>query len=106
MLKKGIVMLSSRLGDTWVGVCCCNHDGCVGMTGIVITSAARTEDQFQLTARLGDITIGNCGHTGIICSGASKINIEGVLSARISDCVTGCNKGVLVTGASKIDHQS
>ena len=98
-------MLSARLGDTWAGVCCC-HTGCVGMTGVIITSASRTEDLNSLSARIGDLTIGACGHTGVICSGASKINIEGAISARKTDCVTGCNRGVVVTGAYNVDHQS
>lgn len=50
-------------------------------------------------ARLTDITIGWCGHTGVIVTGSPDHQTNNLPTARIGDAVTGCNIGVIVTGA-------
>lgn len=92
---------AARLGDAWAGVCCC-HDGCVGMAGVIISSASTVFQEGPQSARLTDITIGACGHVGAIVSSSSTVIHESLESARLGDAVAGCNIGTIVSAASTV----
>jgi len=87
----------SRIGDIWMGVCCC-HSGCVPMSGPVVTgSPNHISSSFQVT-RLFDIVIGTCGHPGKIITASLTNFTNGRGKSSISRRVTGCTIGQLVTG--------
>lgn len=93
-------MISARLTDIWVGQCCChNHPNCQAMSGPIITSSQNVYSLSLGQARLWDMTVGSCGHTGMIITASPNCtaNVRG--KARVADSVTGCNIGIIVTGA-------
>ena len=92
---------NARLTDMWAGVCVC-HKTPVGMAGIIVTSAGSVLSEGMGEARVGDITIGFCGHPGVIVSGSGITVSEGSSQARTGDPVVGCNIGVIVTGAGSV----
>jgi uncharacterized Zn-binding protein involved in type VI secretion len=95
---------SARLGDMWSGICCCHSDpDCVDMTGIIISGSPNNKSGNKSQARLTDITIGSCGHTGMIVSSSPNVKCNNLGKARVGDIVTGCNRGIIVTGNPK--HQ-
>lgn len=90
----------SRLTDIWVGICCCHPPfPCIPMSGTIITGSSDCVSAGLGGARVGDITIGGCGHTGIIVSGSSGNLTNGVGKATVGSIVTGCNIGIIVTGS-------
>ncbi len=91
--------LSARVGDIWVGICCCHPPiPCIGMAGPIIVGSADTQSSNSAQARLTDMTIGYCGHPGFIVSASPNHKTNNLGSARVSDSVTGCNIGVIATG--------
>lgn len=89
----------SRVTDLWVGICCCHVDPpCIGMGGFIVTSSLTHNSSGLGVARLGDVTIGYCGHPGIIVSGSSTNLTNGLGKALVGSSVAGCNIGVVVTG--------
>ena len=92
-------MLSARIGDAWVGICCCHVDPpCVPMGGIIVSGSPNAVSGGPSQSRLTDVTIGWCGHPGIIVSSSSTSVTNGLGKARIGDAVTGCNIGTIVSG--------
>jgi len=92
----------ARIGDVFVGVCCCHPPAsCVGAAGIIVTGASNVTTENSSDARIGDIGVGFCGHPTVIVSGSDTVTIEGDSNARIGDAVAGCIIGAIVTGASK-----
>ena len=90
----------SRLTDLWTGICCCHsHPTCISMTGFIITCSPNHISAGLGVAKIGDITIGTCGHTGIIVTGSAVNITNGIGKAMIGSQVTGCNIGTVVTGA-------
>jgi len=90
----------SRLTDVWVGICCCHVDPpCIGMSGFIIAGSANAVSAGLGVARIGDMTIGGCGHTGIIVTGSATNTTNGLGKATVGSTVTGCNIGTVVTGA-------
>lgn len=88
----------ARAADIWLGECCCHSDPtCVEMTGPIITFSSDVIVNSRGIARLGDITIGGCGHTGVIVSCSPDVIANGRGVARLGDSVIGCNIGVIVT---------
>ena len=49
-------------------------------------------------ARIGDMTIGACGHTGTIISGSNTVMGNSLGKAVVGSSVTGCNIGTVVQG--------
>lgn len=94
----------ARLTDLWSGICCCHSDPtCIGMSGPIITCSPDVNINSIGAARIGDITIGYCGHTGVIVGSSinSKCNYRGL--ARIGDMVAGCNIGVIITSSPNVN---
>jgi len=92
----------ARMGDMFVGVCCCHPPiPCIGSAGVIVTGASKTTTEYLPDARIGDVGIGFCGHPTVIVSGSGTVTIEGSSNARVGDAVAGCIVGVIVTGASK-----
>ena len=90
---------SARVGDIWVGQCCCHSDPtCIPMSGVIVTGSPNDISSGSPQARLTDTTIGTCGHTGIIVTSSSNCLANSLGKARVGDQVTGCNIGVIVTG--------
>ena len=93
---------SSRLSDQWVGICCCHEDEdppCPSMGGWIIESCPKTDSVGLGQARITGMTIGYCGHVGMVVSGASTAMCGSIGMARIGETVTGCNIGIVITGA-------
>lgn len=98
---------ASRMGDQWYGICCCHdkddpdEDGtdCIPMGGIIITASGNSGSNGQGQARVGDLTIGWCGHTGMIISGSATSLMNSLGKARIGEGVFGCNIGDIITGS-------
>ena len=93
-------MLTARLGDIGVGICCC-HDSppCISMTGTIIQGSPNVLTNGLETARLGDIIIGSCGHIGHIITASSSVYANSKGIARLGDSFSGCFKGVIVSGS-------
>ncbi len=91
---------ASRLGDQWIGQCCCHTSPtCEPMGGIIVTASTNSVSASgQGQARVGDLTIGWCGHPGIIVSGSITSLMNSLGKARIGETVTGCNIGIVITG--------
>lgn len=91
----------ARIGDTFSGTCCCHPPiPCIGMVGIVISGAGKSNVQGSMTSRIGDVVRGACGHLSIITGGSSLTNVEFSSDARIGDPVSGCIAGIIISGAS------
>jgi uncharacterized Zn-binding protein involved in type VI secretion len=89
----------ARCGDLFSGICCCEN-GCVGMTGVVVTCSSDVITNNRGTARLGDVVIGICGHPGLIITSSSTVNANNRGIARLSDAVgSGCLIGILITAS-------
>jgi len=94
----------SRITDVGVGICCCHPPiPCIGMVGVLITGADKTNVENQPISRIGDIMIGSCGHIGIINTGSLTINVENSPTARVGDSFVGCFSGVIITGSDTIN---
>lgn len=90
---------SSRLTDLWMGICCCHSDPtCINMGGYIITASPNHNSGGLPQARLGDMTIGWCGHPGMIVTAAPTDLTNGLGKARVGEAVTGCNIGNIITG--------
>jgi uncharacterized Zn-binding protein involved in type VI secretion len=89
------------LGHMWAGICVC-HKTPVGMAGFVITGSGDVIAEGSGKARLGDLTIGFCGHVGVIVSGSGISIVNGMPDARLGDAVAGCNIGALITSTATI----
>lgn len=90
----------SRIGDMWVGICCCHPPvPCVSMSGSIITGSPNAVSESSPVARITDITVGVCGHTGIIVSGSTVNFTNSLGKAFVGSSVTGCNIGVVISGA-------
>jgi len=89
----------ARIGDTWTGICKC-HPTPIPMTGIIISGSPDTFSEGKAIARVGDITIGTCGHTGVIITGSTINKSNGKFKAIVGSQVTGCNIGIVITGAT------
>jgi len=90
----------SRVTDIWVGICCCHSDPtCIPMTGFIVTGSVDAVSEGLGNARVGDMTIGSCGHTGIIVSGSATNVTNNLGKALVGSQVTGCNIGTVVTGS-------
>ena len=97
----------ARIGDVFVGVCCCHPPiPCIGSAGVIVTGASNTATENSSDARVGDIGIGFCGHPTVIVSGSGTVSIEGNSNARVGDAVAGCITGIIVTGASKTTNSN
>ena len=93
----------SRITDVGVGICCCHPPiPCIGMVGVIITGANKTNVENQPVSRIGDIVIGNCGHIGIINTGSSTVLTENSSTARVGDSFSGCFTGTIITGAETV----
>lgn len=89
----------SRITDLWTGICCCHSDPtCISMGGYIITSSSRHISSALGVARVGDMTVGYCGHTGTIVTGSSRNVTEGQGKALVGSQVSGCNIGTIITG--------
>lgn len=92
----------SRITDMWSGICCCHSDPpCIGMGGFIITSSSNHISSGSGVARLGDLTVGYCGHTGTIVTASTKNLTEGRGKALVGSQVSGCNIGTVITGDVK-----
>ncbi|WP_171044469.1 hypothetical protein [Pseudoalteromonas citrea] len=92
---------NARIGDMWVGTCKC-HPSPIPMSGIIIAGESSVLAQGSPKARQGDMVIGLCGHTGTISSATSLTVVGKKQDARMSDRVSGCFSGVIVTGSSTV----
>jgi hypothetical protein len=80
------------------------------MAGYIISGSPNifsnigTDDKVIPQARVGDLTIGECGHTGLIISGSPDIfgNIgtddKVIPKAFVGSLVYGCNIGLVISG--------
>jgi len=90
---------ASRVTDLWTGICCCHSSPtCIPMMGFIITGSIDAVSTGLGQARVGDMTIGYCGHPGIIVTGSPSHITNALGSARLGEIVTGCNIGTLITG--------
>ena len=95
---------AARLTDIGVGTCCdSSHNGCVSMTGFIISSANTVIAEEIPVARCGDIVMGNCGHIGIIITCSNTVIAENSGLARIGDQFVGTFSGTIVSGAISVD---
>jgi len=91
---------SSRIQDQWIGICCCHKSPtCIPMGGIIITASGNVQSSQFASAGVGDQTIGWCGHPGVLVTGSGDVSINNRGKAYITSQVTGCNIGVVITGA-------
>ena len=89
-----------RIGDLWVGICCCHDDpDCINMTGQIITGSQNCKSNGLSQGRLGDLVIGNCGHFGTIITGSFSSNTNGLPKAITGSQTTGCLTGKIVVGS-------
>lgn len=89
----------ARLTDLWQGICCCHPPiPCIPMSGPIITASPNHESSNLRVARLNDTTIGWCGHTGTIVTASTTSITNNRGKARVTDAVTGCNIGNIITG--------
>ena len=94
---------SSRIGDMFVGVCCCHPPiPCIGMAGLIVTGSPDTDTEESPQARVGDIGIGFCGHSTMIVAGSPTVEVNSRDAARVGDPVSGCITGAMVTGADTV----
>jgi hypothetical protein len=92
-------MNSARIGDAWIGICCCHSKPtCVSMGGIIISGSPNAKSGGPSQSRLIDTTIGWCGHPGMIISSSLRSKTNTLGKARIGDSITGCNIGIIITG--------
>ena len=91
----------ARIGDMGVGVCCA-HNGCISMTGKLITGAITVLAENSQVSRIGDIMLGDCGHIGIMITGSGTVMAEGSPVVRIGDSFSGTFSGVVVSGANTV----
>lgn len=90
---------SARVGDMWVGICCCHPPfPCISMTGVIITGSPNSISGGASQARLIDTVIGACGHTGVIVTASPNVETNSLGKARVGDSTTGCLIGTIVTG--------
>jgi hypothetical protein len=87
------------LVDMWSGICVCPPHTTIPMVGFILTGSSDVQSGGPAQSRLTDLTIGTCGHTGIIVSASVNHFTNNLGSARVGDLVTGCNIGVIITGA-------
>ena len=91
----------ARVGDMWVGVCCCHVDPqCIPMTGTVITGGVGQESKDFAITRISNLVQGSCGHVGNIVTGSGKSFTNTLGKAFVGSLITGCNVGNIVTGAA------
>lgn len=92
---------SARVGDIWVGICCCHiSPPCVPMAGFIVTGSPDITSTASAQSRLSDITIGGCGHPGTLIPPTSPTVLGNSLQkATLGTGVTGCNIGTVVTGS-------
>ena len=97
----------ARIGDIGIGQCCdSSHNGCIQMSGRIISGASQMSVENSPPARCGDIVLGNCGHTGVIVSCSPNYIVENNGIARIGDSFVGTFSGILVTGALTVEVNS
>jgi len=90
---------SSRLGDAWIGICCCHNDPtCVPMGGMIVTGSPNAISSGPSQGRLMELTIGWCGHPGNVVSASSTSKTNSLGKARIGESVVGCNIGIVIGG--------
>lgn len=95
---------AARVNDLWSGICCCHiMPTCISMVGYIVTGSPDSKSNNLGNARIGDVTIGSCGHTGLIVSGSSTCKSNNLGKARIGSYVSGCNIGIVITGSP--DHE-
>jgi len=93
-----------RVGDVFVGTCCCHPPiPCIGMAGVIVSGASNAKIENASAARVGDIGIGYCGHPTVLVTGSGAASSASSDNSRIGDAVAGCILGAMVTGASKTD---
>ena len=91
----------ARIGDFWVGVCCCHDDPtCINMTGQVITGSYDCKSNGLGQGRMTDLVMGHCGHFGTIISGSNKSITNGLAKGIVTSQTTGCLTGTIVSGSS------
>jgi len=89
----------ARIGDTWAGICTC-HIPPIPMTGTIVSGSPDTFSEGKAVARVGDTTLGLCGHIGVIVTGSASNKANGISKAIVGSQVTGCNVGVVTSGAA------
>jgi uncharacterized Zn-binding protein involved in type VI secretion len=87
----------ARIDDATTGVCSIHGPQGGKITG----SAARTNIEGKLAARVGDEVTANCGHKGKISVASGNIIAEGQRVARAGDPFTGTYSGTIVGSASR-----
>ena len=94
---------NARIGDIWVGICCCHSDPtCIPMAGVIVTSSLNVTINNRGAARLGDTVIGYCGHPGTIVTASASVNSNNRGSSRIGDSVVGCTIGTIAIGSQDV----
>ncbi len=90
---------SARIGDPWIGICCCHSDPtCVSMGGMIVSGSPNALSGGLNQSRLTDTTIGWCGHPGMIVTSSVTSKTNALGKARMGDGITGCNIGIIVGG--------
>ena len=93
-----------RVGDVFVGTCCCHPPiPCVGMSGVIVSGASNVTIENSSASRIGDVGVGYCGHATVLVSGSGVATTVNSANSRIGDAVAGCIVGAMATGASKTD---
>jgi hypothetical protein len=96
----------SRVGDIFAGVCCCHPPiPCIGMAGIIVTGCGCNNTDDRVSAIVGSLGVGFCGHPTVIVAGSGVTNCEGSSEARVGDPVVGCIIGAMVTGSGVRDDE-
>ena len=90
----------ARITDIWVGVCSCHPPlPPIAMGGVIVTGSSNSSSNNLGQARIGDVTIGYCGHPGVIVTGSNVSKANNIGLARLGDAVVGCNIGVISTAS-------
>lgn len=90
----------SRVTDMWIGICCCHSKPtCIPMGGFIITGSSDAVSAGLSNARVGDITIGYCGHVGMVVTGSGSNLTNSLGKSTTGSVVTGCNIGMVITGS-------
>ena len=89
------------IGSVFKAVCCC-HDGCIDVTGVIVSGSPTVFACNPSVARIGDIGIASCGHIAVIVTGSATVFTNSISTARIGDVVSGCPVGTIVTGAPTV----
>ncbi len=91
----------ARINDMVSCVCCC-HQTCISTVGYFITSSDNVISNQLGTVRIGDMAICDCGHPTFVVTGSDVVLVNSIGVGRITDTVSGCPVGTIITSSENI----